>query len=766
MGNDRHGTYFKKKKYEGEYHKNDRTIRHGKGRLIWGDEIYDGEWADNKKEGYGVLTKADIPIYKGDWKNDVYHGNGELTKEYFGVYTGEFSEGIRNGKGRESFADGSSYDGEYLNDKFHGKGIFKTDDQVKYSYEGHFEKGLRHGEGKESFRDGAHFEGMFVEGTRNGYGELNNKENYYYRGQWQNGVKQGYGVEVNTPSEDKTEGEQPETFLYEGEFWNGHRDGIGKVFSKEGNYYYGGWERGEKTGLGVTFLEKDRKWDISVWKGDKREKRLMTGAGFPMGIHSGYHQYILNMVQTDDANRMYKDTDIKQNLSRANSHYLLRDSKLLEDREIQLEGMRWLDLQVIITNMYFSDTILDVHGEEIYPNVALGKLYDVQAISFLMALLKEKQILKDVINIYSSEDHGFYCLNMYMTNNGILQKYPVAVDGNVPITEEGFNLFSQLETSKNSILSILEKVWVKYVHLHSLETKDRFLIPDLVLAFTGSGTKKMDLTKKTTPSEVKEYMVPDSLSFAYLNLESAEKYGIDPYTPYTIKDIIPVSKGGIVVLETAERSFNFKGNNYKQEHLEGLRHLKKYNFLVNQDPNDEKRLCFMVMSFDQFKTDFDRVYLSSHDTNKRTNRYTHICDVPSAGLQMCEYYFKFEVFINCPIDISIVQHHILKGNAPKDAQKNFPTRVILGRTSLTHARYDTKLVQELKEEFKNQKLVEIFTDNLQEENLKKDKSYIEAKEVLENATANKIKAQRKVKKSIICNLLVRKWYIRGMIITR
>ena len=87
---------------------------------------------------------------------------------------------------------------------------------------------------------------------------------------------------------------------------------------------------------------------------------------------------------------MYKDTDINQMFNRAHAHYLLKDTKLLEEREIQLEGMRWLDLQVIITNMYFSDSILDSAGNEIYPNVALGKLYDVQAISFLMALLKEK----------------------------------------------------------------------------------------------------------------------------------------------------------------------------------------------------------------------------------------------------------------------------------------------------------------------------------------------------------------------------------------
>ena len=145
---------------------------------------------------------------------------------------------------------------------------------------------------------------------------------------------------------------------------------------------------------------------------------------------------------------------------------------------------------------------------------------------------------------------------------------------------------------------------MKYVHIHELETKDLYMIPDLILAFMGSGAYKMDLTKKISPSEVRDYLMPNSLSFAYLHPESAGKYGIDPFTPYTLKDIFLVAKGGIVVLETAERSLNFKGNKYLQEHIEGLRHVKKYDFLVNQDPNDEKRLCFMVMSFDEFKKDF------------------------------------------------------------------------------------------------------------------------------------------------------------------
>jgi hypothetical protein len=43
---------------------------HGKGVFKWPDgKNYDGEYVDDKKEGYGEFTWSDGRKYRGQWKN-------------------------------------------------------------------------------------------------------------------------------------------------------------------------------------------------------------------------------------------------------------------------------------------------------------------------------------------------------------------------------------------------------------------------------------------------------------------------------------------------------------------------------------------------------------------------------------------------------------------------------------------------------------------------------------------------------------------------
>lgn len=74
-----------------------------------------------------------------------------------------------------------------------------------------------------------------------------------------------------------------------------------------------------------------------------------------------------------------------------------------------------------------------------------------------------------------------------MKDHKRLQKYPIAVDDKMPITEEGMNLFTQLENSTNCVLSILEKTWNKYVFLNNLgDTLTGRYIDKIMLAFLGA----------------------------------------------------------------------------------------------------------------------------------------------------------------------------------------------------------------------------------------------------------------------------------------
>jgi hypothetical protein len=55
---------------------------------------YEGEYEDDKKQGYGVFTWASGNIYKGDYKNDEREGHGEMKWTDGSYYVGEWLRGI------------------------------------------------------------------------------------------------------------------------------------------------------------------------------------------------------------------------------------------------------------------------------------------------------------------------------------------------------------------------------------------------------------------------------------------------------------------------------------------------------------------------------------------------------------------------------------------------------------------------------------------------------------------------------------------------
>ena len=51
----------------------------GKGIFKWPDgRVYEGEYKNDKKDGYGEFEWADGRKYKGYWKNGKQHGEGEF----------------------------------------------------------------------------------------------------------------------------------------------------------------------------------------------------------------------------------------------------------------------------------------------------------------------------------------------------------------------------------------------------------------------------------------------------------------------------------------------------------------------------------------------------------------------------------------------------------------------------------------------------------------------------------------------------------------
>ena len=70
----------------------DQTIRMN-GRLVHANgDVYEGEFLNNKANGYGEYKHADGSLYQGYWINN-----------------------LQNGHGKETWEDGSVFEGKYLN---------------------------------------------------------------------------------------------------------------------------------------------------------------------------------------------------------------------------------------------------------------------------------------------------------------------------------------------------------------------------------------------------------------------------------------------------------------------------------------------------------------------------------------------------------------------------------------------------------------------------------------------------------------------------
>lgn len=51
---------------------------HGEGKITFGNgDYYQGEWKDDKRDGFGVYLSAYGQKFKANWKDGKLHGYGE-----------------------------------------------------------------------------------------------------------------------------------------------------------------------------------------------------------------------------------------------------------------------------------------------------------------------------------------------------------------------------------------------------------------------------------------------------------------------------------------------------------------------------------------------------------------------------------------------------------------------------------------------------------------------------------------------------------------
>lgn len=173
--------------------------------------------------------------------------SGVATYEYPDgrVYSGDFVNGMPHGKGQMTFPNQDIYDGEWNEGKMHGQGEYRRfniekDKYVEW-YIGEFVDGLMQGSGRIQFDNHMVYEGQWQNGRRTGVGTLWTSSSEYIHGLWK-------FDEIIRGVQHFENGD-----WYEGTFKNTQFHGFGRYFYSSGVLFDGEFENGKPTkGVSIT----------------------------------------------------------------------------------------------------------------------------------------------------------------------------------------------------------------------------------------------------------------------------------------------------------------------------------------------------------------------------------------------------------------------------------------------------------------------------------------------------------------------------------
>ncbi|XP_048229888.1 uncharacterized protein LOC8276061 isoform X2 [Ricinus communis] len=155
-------------------------------------DVYEGEIHKGRCSGSGVYYYYMSGRYEGDWIDDKYDGYGVETWAKGSRYRGQYRQGLRHGIGVYRFYAGDVYAGEWSNGQCHGSGIHTCEDGSRYV--GEFKWGVKHGFGHYHFRNGDTYAGEYFADKMHGFGVYQFGNGHQYEGAWHEGRRQGLGM--------------------------------------------------------------------------------------------------------------------------------------------------------------------------------------------------------------------------------------------------------------------------------------------------------------------------------------------------------------------------------------------------------------------------------------------------------------------------------------------------------------------------------------------------------------------------------------------
>ncbi len=202
---------------------------------------YDGNWIEGRRHGHGTMYIGSQKI-EGEWENDRVVGDAFVSFAN-GYYEGELLDYTPHGKG-SYYSDEMSYSGDWVRGRREGKGTVVLENEDTYT--GSWKADMFDGQGVYEFHDGGVYSGEWKNGLQYGFGTYR-KGAFVYEGNWRDGVMDGQGTVVFANGD-----------VYSGEFkWNAF-NGKGAYSFADGTMYKGDFVLGRFNGMGTLYLPNNR----------------------------------------------------------------------------------------------------------------------------------------------------------------------------------------------------------------------------------------------------------------------------------------------------------------------------------------------------------------------------------------------------------------------------------------------------------------------------------------------------------------------------
>lgn len=270
--------------FSGIYEDNHRE-GHGTEKY-WDGSIYEGSWKNGLKHGDGALQIPDLnEIYNQTWKKGILKYGKDIERNQNGdiVFNGEYKNDQRNGYGMERQENGSIFNGYWRKGLKHGNGVLYDSDKT---YNQTWKRGIiKHGMVLERNQNGAViYEGEYRNNKRDGSGTEYQENGNVYNGKWKFGLRHGEGVLHDVQLGETyhqtwsygiikqgtvVEKDQNGNVIFKGEYRNNKRDGYGSEYYGNGCVYTGYWKQGLKHGSGVLYIPDSNESYSEEWENGK-----------------------------------------------------------------------------------------------------------------------------------------------------------------------------------------------------------------------------------------------------------------------------------------------------------------------------------------------------------------------------------------------------------------------------------------------------------------------------------------------------------------